>query len=349
MIILVDIRAWLTYVPCYQQCIKTVLVSLSERYPFKEWLVLCDEKMKDFFSEVPERVSLIYTKKAKVAWMDKKTVVRLLNKHQCQQYLHFAEDRWGLYSLPIKQEWELDYLKEPTCVLSLFSRMEEGLSPSSVANTANGTSIIPVLPQTVTHLSWKELQTIKETYTHGKDYFVFIGNLDLPHQLIELLKAFSIFKKWQQSNMRLVLAGATTPYTASIELALTNYKYKEDVVVIKNPSEPEKEQLVSAAYAMVYPCQANSWPDAIIRAVQQRTVIIASDMPICKTITLAGIWVNDIEPVKGFAEAMQLLYKDEHHKQLLVETMAADKEKCSYDYLLLQLHNCLAVKNTIEV
>ena len=47
----------------------------------------------------------------------------------------------------------------------------------------------------------------KEKHTDGKEYFIYAGAIQPRKNLLNLLKAFSLFKKRQQSNWKLVLAG----------------------------------------------------------------------------------------------------------------------------------------------
>ena len=61
--------------------------------------------------------------------------------------------------------------------------------------------IKPACSTVVTSLSWTESESIKTQYTGDRSFFLFVGNISEQHLLIDLLKAFSIFKKWQQSNM----------------------------------------------------------------------------------------------------------------------------------------------------
>lgn len=101
-------------------------------------------------------------------------------------------------------------------------------------------------------MEWEEREQIKNTYTEGREYFLFTGNIYPPDQLILLLKAFSHFKKWQLSNMKLVLAGPTNKKTAKLKEKLATYKYKEDVVILENPSPELTNRLFLAAYSPVY-------------------------------------------------------------------------------------------------
>ena len=56
-------------------------------------------------------------------------------------------------------------------------------------------------------MDWEEKELIKEKYADGKAYFLFSGDINQRSNLINLLKAFSFFKKRQKSNMLLLIAG----------------------------------------------------------------------------------------------------------------------------------------------
>ncbi len=128
-----------------------------------------------------------------------------------------------------------------------------------------------------------------------------------------------MFKKWQQSNMQLVIAGRTTGWTEVLEEKLLTYKYREDVAVLENIKNEETAKLVAASYALVYPVSGNVFPLAMLWAVQSNKAIIATDTIVNRQLTNAAAWVEPGNTVEGFAKAMILLYKDEQQQQLLVQ------------------------------
>ena len=56
-------------------------------------------------------------------------------------------------------------------------------------------------------LPWYEREYIKDKYAGGKDFFLFLGPVRPGTNPLQLIKAFSRFKKWQQSNMKMLIAG----------------------------------------------------------------------------------------------------------------------------------------------
>lgn len=100
-------------------------------------------------------------------------------------------------------------------------------------------------------MEWEEIEQIKEKYASGTGYFLYAGPVYPPDLLITLLKAFSHFKKWQQSNMKLVLAGPINRKTKKLKEKLATYKYREDVIIIEGPAAEAIDELTAAAFATV--------------------------------------------------------------------------------------------------
>ena len=64
--------------------------------------------------------------------------------------------------------------------------------------------INPGIDEIFKPLDWEEKEIIREKYAEGKAYFLFSGDINRRSNLINLLKAFSFFKKRQKSNMMLL-------------------------------------------------------------------------------------------------------------------------------------------------
>ena len=56
-------------------------------------------------------------------------------------------------------------------------------------------------------LDWGSRDATKASYADGREYFLFVGGVHPRKNLMNLLKAFSLFKKWQHSNMKLLIVG----------------------------------------------------------------------------------------------------------------------------------------------
>ncbi len=169
-------------------------------------------------------------------------------------------------------------------------------------------------------LPWEEKEVIKKKYTGGKEYFICCINDLKKFELIHLLKAFSIFKKWQQSSMQLVIlhnekAGAEGPFSK-----IETYKYKNDIVTA-NVEEREKLSLIAAAYSCLHPVIFENIPYTIINAAHCNVPVIATELPVIKEFAENAALYIPPKNTDILAQQMILLYKDEALKRRYVEKM----------------------------
>lgn len=169
-------------------------------------------------------------------------------------------------------------------------------------------------------LSWEEKEMMKKTYTDGKDYFVYSTTSHPRHEFINLLKAFSIFKKRQQSSMQLVILYKAKAASKDILEKIDTYKYKSDVH-LADVEEKEQLRIIAASYAMVYPVAIEDIPLAIINAAYCEVPAISSDLPVIKEFAGNAVAYADPKNVDDLAHNMILLYKDEKLRRELIEKM----------------------------
>lgn len=160
---------------------------------------------------------------------------------------------------------------------------------------------------------------IKERYTGGKEYFIYTGAIHPRKNLMNLLKAFSVFKKRQQTGMKLVLAGRLAWKYESFTKSLETYKYRNDVVLTGYIEEQELAKLTGAAYAMVYPSLFEGFGVPVLEAMQCGVPVITSSGTSMQEIAGEGAVYANPENINEIAEKMMLIYKDENLKKQLVE------------------------------
>ena len=160
---------------------------------------------------------------------------------------------------------------------------------------------------------------IKERYTGGKEYFIYTGAIHPRKNLMNLLKAFSVFKKRQQTGMKLVLAGRLAWKYESFTKSLETYKYRNDVVLTGYIEEQELAKLTGAAYAMVYPSLFEGFGVPVLEAMRCGVPVITSSGTSMQEIAGEGAVYANPENINEIAEKMMLIYKDENLKKQLVE------------------------------
>ncbi|MCW3079158.1 MAG: glycosyltransferase family 4 protein [Segetibacter sp.] len=168
-------------------------------------------------------------------------------------------------------------------------------------------------------VDWDEKEFIKEQFAGGCEYFIFIQRVGTQLSFIKVLKAFSIFKKWQKTNMKLVIAGT---FDAAFEKDLekiASYKYREDVFIKREPSETELAQLVAASYALVFPSSYEGFAVPVLEALKcEVPVITYKNSSLSEIADGAALYVNS-DQAEEIAEQMKRIFKDELLRNELVK------------------------------
>lgn len=168
-------------------------------------------------------------------------------------------------------------------------------------------------------LTDSEKKATKTKYTEGKDYFIYTGAIHPRKNLVNLLKAFSLFKKRQQSSLKLVLAGRLAWKYDSFIKDLQTYKYRNDVVLPGYVAEEEIARLTGAAYAMVYPSYFEGFGVPVLEAMQCHVPVITSEKTSMQEIAGGAALLADPADPAAIAAQMMLLYKDEKLRKQLTE------------------------------
>jgi glycosyltransferase involved in cell wall biosynthesis len=165
-------------------------------------------------------------------------------------------------------------------------------------------------------VEWEAKQEVKDGYADGREFFLFRTNPGSLANLLTVLKAFSQFKMWQHSNMKLVVAGDL--YDDGIAEKIRTYKFRDDVVLMNNVTSPQMETLLASAYAVLCPSLHQPSGIMLLEAMRSGTAVIATDIPAFRET--GGDAVLYVEPSQESISAQMIrLYKDEELRAQLVK------------------------------
>jgi glycosyltransferase involved in cell wall biosynthesis len=167
-------------------------------------------------------------------------------------------------------------------------------------------------------VSEEDKAAIKKSYTDGKEYFVYAGAIHPRKNLMNLLKAFSVFKKRQQTNMKLMLVGRLAWKYESFEKDLKSYKYRNDVVVTGYVEDKELVSLIGSAYGMIYPSLFEGFGVPVLEAMRCDVPVITSADSAMQEIAKDAALYADANNHKNIADKMMLMYKDENLRKELI-------------------------------
>ncbi|MBC7902010.1 MAG: glycosyltransferase [Gemmatimonadaceae bacterium] len=300
MKLVIDFRLQEKLSPSVSAFMEEFCLGLVRHSPETDFIFLATPKETE--SALPKNLKVEFLAKSRFAWLDRSRIMAFLKKQLAERYLVIKPDSILIFFIN-PETLTAAGLRQPGSVI-VFNR-PEGVSAS------HELALKPVMGSPVYDSSWTVTESTKTEYSGGRDYFLFAGEITPQHLLLDLIKAFSIFKKWQQSDMQLIIAGYSGKYADFLAERLQSYKYREDVVLIEDPAEEELIRMAAASYAMVYPSTIPVLPVAIGLAIQAGKAIVASDLPIHRNITEGAVWVSNTNLIDGFSQGMINLYRDE--------------------------------------
>ena len=173
----------------------------------------------------------------------------------------------------------------------------------------------------------ERINNVKEKLTDGKSYFLFFASSITISNVITMLKAFSIFKKWQKSNMQLVILFSASEKDYVIK-DLNNYKHREDVRLLHATSEQKQNETISAAYAAINLASMEISETEGLKTIASNIPLITTDNIFFRsTYADAAAYCQPTD--KDVAEKMMLLYKDENYRSSLINNGQLLSEKYS--------------------
>ena len=189
-------------------------------------------------------------------------------------------------------------------------------------------------------LSWPEKESVKTKYAAGKEYFIVVVE-GQQQGLVNLLKAFSLFKKRLQSNMQMVFAGNELKKDIDFIEKLETFKYRQDIHIYDNISNDDLKILISAAYALVHSFYEDDPGTTILNAFKADLPVIVSDEGSLREIAADAALYASIHNPEILATQLMLLYKDENLRRQLIEKGKSQWQQFNWDESIKKLQDAI--------
>ena len=180
-------------------------------------------------------------------------------------------------------------------------------------------------------LSYDERVVVKEKYAGGCEYFVFAGALHPRKNIVNLLKAFAVFKKKQKTNMKLIIVGRLAWKYEEVEQLRNEMPFKEDVLWVGYMHVDELSKVIGGAYALVYASLFEGFGIPILEALQCDVPAIVSKTSSMPEVAGDAALMVDPNDVEDIAAKMHLIYKDEALRSKLIINARLQRAKFSWD------------------
>lgn len=179
-------------------------------------------------------------------------------------------------------------------------------------------------PEIFKTFEWHEKIMAKAQFADNKEYFIAVVEDEAVNDLVLLLKGFSKFKKWQQSNMKLLVLPKYESFNAGVREKLSTYKYKNDVELLEDLEEKEITSLFGSASALIH--IPATYPQLLVLAIAMQCslpVVSFNNEDVKEYCGEAALFCSE-KSDEALGYALIELYKNENFQKQLKE--AAGKQ-----------------------
>ncbi len=175
-----------------------------------------------------------------------------------------------------------------------------------------------------------EKVAIRQRFTDGKPYLIFISTILKRKNLANLLTAFDKLKTMESVDWKLVVVGSRVWWQDELAEAYDRMGHKEDVVMCGHVEPQDLAALLSASVALVYPSYFEGFGIPILEAMYAETAVVASNTTSMPEVGGEAALYVDPSNVDDIYHAISRLQDDGLRDELIAKGRV-QREKFSWD------------------
>lgn len=170
-----------------------------------------------------------------------------------------------------------------------------------------------------TPLNREERVEVKNEFTAGSDFFLFVGSFHIRKNICGLLKSYESFRnRAAGKDVKLVLAGERMYDYPKMDKVLSIMRFKSDVIFTGRLEPPVLRKLYGAALSLVYIPFFEGFGIPVLEAMNCDTPVIASNRTSLPEITGEAAHLVDPDCIESVTEGMlKILYCDSYRISLI--------------------------------
>ena len=179
-------------------------------------------------------------------------------------------------------------------------------------------------------------------FSNNCDYFVFVGSLHPRKNLINLFKAFDIFKNTiSDSKIKLLIVGEKRWWTEEINNTFENLNHKKDIIFTGRVNEEQLNRIIGSSLAMTYVSYFEGFGIPILEAFYCETPLITSSVTSMPEIAGGAALIIDPFLPESISNAMIQVASNESLRQTLIDKGRIQRQKFSWQKSADLLWKCI--------
>ena len=190
-------------------------------------------------------------------------------------------------------------------------------------------------------VSDKEKTEIRNQFSEGKPYFVYVGAQHSRKNIVKLFESFDLFREKYNIDYKLLMVGSRKRWTESIQSAYDNMKYQDQVIFTGRLDNSELYKVVGSAEAMTYISYFEGFGIPVIESFNCDVPVITSDKTSLPEVAGEGALLIDPFNNEEIANAMFRIASDQDLRSQLIQNARIQRSKFSWQQTADRLHDCI--------
>jgi len=199
-----------------------------------------------------------------------------------------------------------------------------GINPEKINVAYNGINELFV------PISETKKEVVKNKYSNGNPYFIYVGSLNPRKNIENTLRAFDAFKKQTKSNYKFIIVGEKLWSNKSIETCYNGLAHKEDVVFVGRLFNADLRDVLASATALLYISFFEGFGIPVVEAMRCGTPVITSNRTSLPEVAGDAAIQCNPEDYNGIANLM-LSVTHKEVSDLMIERGLEQAKKFNWD------------------
>ncbi len=183
---------------------------------------------------------------------------------------------------------------------------------------------------------------VRKEFSEGKPYFLYVGSVHPRKNLLNLLKAFEIFKeKNKESEILLVIAGRIAWQVGEMQDFYKNMKFRESVKFLQFVPQTNLNRLIASALAVCYVSLYEGFGIPILEAMHCETPILTSNITSMPEVAADAAYLINPHDAADIARGLNDLFFDENLRKNLVEKGKIRREQFDWNHSAAHIFDIL--------
>lgn len=180
-------------------------------------------------------------------------------------------------------------------------------------------------------LDSNEQEKVRDEFSQGCPYFLFIGLIHPRKNLSNIIRAFNSFRQQELSNIKLLVIGEKKWWDQDVQNAYDQCEFMEDIVFLGRVNPPKLNKILASALALVYVSHFEGFGIPILEAMYSEIPVICSNVTSMPEVGGDAALYADPSDPDSIKVAMISVYKDPQLSKSILNKAKIQRSKFSWD------------------